>query len=495
MARFASGISCILCTMIAFAHPAAAQVDNGRDTRLRLDQQLDRRRSEDDRRTLEDAEPDAAPSTIVIDGQSYTVRDTVDDVGKALYIAIGRRQWRDVDRFLAAYRKLDGHDAALVLYAQGALARNAGRLSEAESRYRALLAAKPDFLPAQLELARVLFENHKDREAQRAFRALRLRLVTEGAHAEGVLRSVDTFAAALARRNGWQGNLAFGPSYSTNVNQSSQSYACLLSMDDGTCLIDRKVPDAIKAAGLSFEGVLNRRVPLAGHGGVRARVIAFGDIYPQHHRYSQATAIVRVGYDYQTSRDQIALSPSFELGTLGSSALYRAAGGNFEWTHTFSPRFTGRFEGNLRRFDYTLSGYQAQSGPLGDVGLTGWYALTPSLTLFAGVDLAVKNTPGFDEGYRQWGGRIGANKAFGQSVNLFVLGSYRQRRNRTYSELFAATRKDDQYNVTAIASAPALKFAGLVPELVLQYARVESTVDWLYSYRRTSVALRLGRNF
>lgn len=493
--RFAPRLACAFCATLALAPPAGAQVDNGRDTRLRLDQQLDRRRSADDRRTLEAAEGEGAPSTIVIDGQSYTVKPTVDDVGKALYIAFGRKQWRDVDRFLATYRKLEGHDAALVLYAEGAVARNAGRLAEAERCYRDLLAIKPDFLPGRLELARVLFENHKDRDARRAFASLRADLETQGPRAEGVLRSVNTFAAALERRNGWQGNLALGPSYSTNVNQSSESYACLLSMDDGTCLIDRKVPDAIKATGISFEGVVNRRMPLAGHGGLRARAIVFGDIYPGHHRYSQGTVIARLGYDHQTARDQLAISPSFELGSLGSSVLYRAWGANAEWTHTFSPRITGRLEANYRRFDYTLSGYQSQSGPLADISLTGWYGLSPSLTLFAGVDLAGKTTPGFDEGYRQWGGRLGASKAFGQSANLFLMGSYRRRNNRSYSALFATTRKDDQYNVTAIASAPALRFAGLVPELVVQYARVGSTVDWLYSYQRTSVALRLGRTF
>src|SRR3546814_8686029 len=59
----------------------------------------------------------------------------------------------------------------LVHYAEGGLARERGDLFAAEAEYRALLELQADFLPGQLELARALFENHKDREAHRAFQA------------------------------------------------------------------------------------------------------------------------------------------------------------------------------------------------------------------------------------------------------------------------------------------------------------------------------------
>lgn len=482
--------------VILWAIPAFAQTENGQDTRLRLDQQLDRQRADGEAKAVQEAEAlDGAPSTMVIDGRTYSVGNNVNEMGQALYIAVARKQWRDVRRFLPAYEKLDGHDQMLVLYALGALARIDGDLADAERQYRALLEIKPDFLPGRLELARTLFDNRKDREARRAFEGARTQLAGNGPEAEGVIRTVDAFLGALKRRRGWQGSIAIGPSYSTNLNQSSASYTCLITAQDGACLFDRKVPDPIKAAGVNFEATLARDLPLSGHSGLRARALLYGDIYPGHHDYSQATVIGRLGYQYQTARDAVSLSPSFELGSLGSSVLYEAWGANAEWTHTLSRAALVRLEGNYRDFRYRLDGFEPQNGPLTDAALTGWYLLGPSWTLTGGPDFAAKDAGNAVDAYRQWGGRLGISKSFGTSASLFLQGSYRHRRYRAYSALLEAQRGDDQFNAFGIARFPALKFASLVPEVVVQYNRIKSNIDWLYSYKRAVVSVRVSHAF
>lgn len=473
-----------------------AQTASGQDTRLRLDQQFDRQRMDQETRAIDEAQSlNGETSSLTIDGQTYTVGNTVDEIGKALYISVARKQWSDVRRFLTAYQKLDGHDSMLVEYALGALARAKGDLAAAEQHYRALLAIKADFVPGRLELARALFDNHKDREAQGAFQAARDLLADDGPNAQGVIGTVDAYLGALRRRRSWQGSLAIGPGYSSNLNQSSASYTCLLATDDGTCLIDRQVPPAIAAAGVNFEATLAKDTPLGGHSGLKARVILFGDIYPEHHDYSQITAIARLGYQYQTARDAISLSPSFEIGSLGSSELYRAPGVNGEWTHTVSPRALFRLEANYRDFHYRDAAFAPQNGPLTDIAITGWYSLTPTLTLFGGPDVVAKDADSPVEAYRQWGGRLGINKAFGNIASLFLMGSYRYRRHRAYSELFEAQRRDEQFNVIGIARLPILKLGPLVPEIVVQHNRVTSNIDWLYSYKRTTASVRLSYAF
>lgn len=463
---------------------------------MRLDQQLDRQRADLEARAIEEAGAlDGDTSSLTIDGQTYTVGDTVDEIGRALYVSVTRKQWPDARRFLAAYQKLAGHDPMLVEYALGALARERGDFAGAERHYRTLLSIKADFVPGRLELARVLFDNHKDREAERTFRVSRDLLAKEGPQAEGVIGTVDAYLEALKRRRSWQGSLAFGPGYSSNLNQSSASYTCLLATDNGTCLVDRQVPDAIKAVGVNFEATLSRDVPLAGHSGLRARAILFGDIYPDHNDYSQATAIARLGYQYQTARDAISLSPSFEIGSLGTSVLYTAPGLNAEWTHTVSPRTLFRLEGNYRDFRYRDTAFAPQNGPLTDIAVTGWHSLTPTLSLFGGPDLAARDTESLVEAYRQWGGRLGFNKAFGNAASLFLMGSYRYRRHRAYSELFEAQRKDRQFSIIGIARLPVLKLGPFVPEVVVQYNQTKSNIDWLYSYKRTTVSMRLSHAF
>src|SRR3546814_9333923 len=117
---------------------------------------------------------------------------------------------------------------------------------------------------------------------------------------------------------------------------------CLLEANDGTCLFDRKVPDPIAAAGVNFEATLGRDIPLGGHHGIRVRGLLYGDIYPDQHDYSQATAIGRVGYRYQSARDTVALSPSFEVGSRGSSILYDQHGIYAAWNNILSTARTIR---------------------------------------------------------------------------------------------------------------------------------------------------------
>ncbi|HEX7783918.1 MAG TPA: surface lipoprotein assembly modifier [Sphingobium sp.] len=473
-----------------------AQNVTDQDTRLRLDQQIEGQKRKAEKELLENADAlDGPPTSLEIDGKTYAVGDNVDEMGKALYIAVGRKQWRDVRRFLAAYGRYPDRDPMLVLFARGALARQDGKLEASERNYRELAALNADFIPGQLELARVLFENRKDREARRAFENVRQMLVAQGDETHGVLATVDAFLAALKRRRGWQGTVTLGPGYSTNLNQSSASYTCLLAMTDGTCLFERKVPDPIKAMGINFEATLGRSLPLADHHTIRITALLFGDIYPGERDYSQATLITRLGYQYQSARDTFSLSPSFDAGTFGSSVLYDAWGANAEWQHTLAPNMLFRIEANYRDYRYRQQSFLSQNGPLADVSLTAFYVPSPSWTVFGGPDFAAKDTPATVDAYRQWGGRLGINKTFGKSVSLLMIGSYRRRDNRSYSEVFAAKRSDDQYNATAIARFPALKFVGLTPEVVVQHTRVESNIDWLYSYKRTTASVRLSQVF
>lgn len=475
--------------------PASAQTAGGEDTRLRLNQGLDRRVAETERQLLKDANDLGAPFTIEIDGQGYSVGNNVSDIGEAIYAATTRRQWSDVRRFLRAYLALEGHDPMLVAYARGALARVEGRLGEAERQYRQLLALQPDFVPGQLELARVLFENRKDREARRAFEAARAALAGEGDKASAVRRTIDSFLEALRKRRGWQGSVAIGPGYSSNLNQSSASYTCLLAAVDGTCLIDRKVPDPIKAAGINFESSVNRRIPLGGQNGIIGRTLFYGDIYPDHNRYGQTTLSTQWGYDRRTARSSITLSPSFDLGTLGSNILYDAWGIRAEAMVNPSVTTAIRIEVSRRWFNYRPTVYDDHDGALTEALLTGWKVLPHGWTLFGGPDFADKTADSPVNAWRQYGLRLGANKQFGEAVGLLAFASFRQRDYRDYSELLEAKRRDREQNFVANLRLPALRLAGLTPNLLVQHSRVSSTVDWLYSYKRTTLAMRMDYAF
>ena len=378
---------------LLLASPAVAQSARSDDNRLRLDPGIDRRTTAQEREAIAGTEP---PDRITIDGQVYTVGNNPDDLGWALYLSVARKNWTDVRRFLPRYRALARPDPMLVAWAMGGLARSEGRLGEAERRYRALLAIQPDFLPGRLELGRVLFEDRKDREAKRLFRAISDALAGQGERAAGVRKTVDTFLSVLDRRGGWQGMIAIGPGYSSNLNQTSASQTCLLTGEDGLCLIERTLPPAIASVGLNVEGNVSRRIALDGHGGLLARAFVYGDLWPGHGAFHQATLSAQIGYDHQTARRSLTLSPTFDLSSFGNWLLFTAPGLRAEAMLTPSSSTALRLEVARRVFHYRRD-FADLDGPLTEASLTGWLSRPSGWTLFGGVEAG-------DKGGGGWGG-------------------------------------------------------------------------------------------
>lgn len=489
--RHAVSTCFLTLAMLWVAAPASGQSARSEDNRLRLDPGIDRRTTLSEREAIEGPEP---PDRIIIDGQVYSVGHNPDDLGRALYLSVARKNWADVRRFLPPYLALARHDLMLVAWARGGLARSDGRLAEAERQYRALLAIQPDFLPGQLELGRVLFENRKDREAHHLFRAIRDQLAGQGEQAAGVRRTVDTFLDALDRRGGWQGMIAAGPGYSSNLNQTSASQTCLLVGADGTCLIDRTLPPAIASVGLNVEGSISRRIALKGQGGLLAQAFVYGDTWPAHGDYNQATLSAQIGYDHQTARRSLTLSPTFDLSSFGNRVLFTAPGLRAEAMLTPSPSTALRLDVVRRVFNYRRS-FDDLDGALIEASLTGWWSRPRDWTLFAGVEAGDKQAEKRANAYRHVGARLGVVHGFADWAELTLIGSVRQRDYAAFSELLDAVRHDREANLTAVLRLPTLRLAGLTPNILLQHNRVKSNVDWLYSFHRTAASIRLEHAF
>ena len=475
---------------------ARAQSASEEDIRLRLERDFERQSREREQRLLEEADAlDGPIDRLEIDGRTYSVGDNVHDVGRALYISIQRQDWTAAARFLAAYLRFEDRDPMLVLYAQGGLARARGDLDEAEARYRDLMRLQGDFLPGALELARVLFENRKDRDARRAFDKIRTQLELQGAQAAGVLRTIDAFLAALRQRRRPQGSIALGPGYNSNLNQSSASRDCLFAAKNGECLLERTIPEPIAAVGVNLEGSAGARLPLGGRHGVSLRAVAFGDVYPEHHDFSQITVNMQIGYDYQTARNTLSLAPTFDAATLGPDMLYTAAGARATWTHVLSERAGVTVEARLRDFAYRQSSFRFNDGLLTEAFLTGWRVYPGGWVLIAGADFADRQADEKANAHRQAGLRAGVRKAFGEQLDLFALASVRYREYGGFNALLDDRRRDVTQNYTLVLGRPVWRIAGLIPELRADYVRAASTVDWLFSYDRIAVSLRMKYDF
>lgn len=466
------------------------------DTALRLNQSIDLQSLQQERQILEDEDYlRGARPTLILDGKTYTIKQDVNDVGRALYLSIQQRQWPAVVYFLEEYRTFPAADPMLIAYAQGSLARLRGDMELAESEFSNLLEINPDFLLGQLELARVLFENRKDADSKRMFQQISQTLNPDDARQQGVLTTIDSFLQAVNKRQAWQGSIAVGPTWSDNLNQTSESYTCL-GYFGSVCLFERKTPAAIRSEGLEYELTLNKRSAVSGHHGVYVRSLLFGQHYKNHSAYNETQINTQFGYSYHTLRNQLSLAPSFEYSRYGDESLYAAWGLHGEWLHYLTDKVMFKLEADYKEQQYNKDTLASQyDGYIGSTYATAWYALPNNWMLFGGLDWTRKQAKEAQNAYQQIGFRAGVAKTVNQHLNAVFFGAVRQREHDAFSPIFGEQRKDVEQNYTAILRFPSLAVYGLEPNLTFKHRKVNSNVDWLYSYDRNSVSLKLEKRF
>lgn len=477
---------------LLLAWPAADACAQQDDLRRVLEQGSELRHQQQDQQRLRQAEHERP--TITLDGQQYRVERTVDDLGQALYLSLQHQQWDAVAAFLAEYIELPAHDPLLRHYAQGALARVAGRHRQAAAEYQAVLAAQPAFLPARLELARVYAEDQRDRDAIALFKAIAADINADDPATARVRARVEGYLQALRARQRWKGALAAGPAWSDNINRSSASRTCLFG-DGATCFIERRLPDAQAAFGVDYDASLERRLPLAGHHGLYVRGLAFGQAWRGHSGYNELNASVQAGYSWRSARHTLQLAPSFDYQGLGNHALQGGAGVHGEWQFAVDARSLLKFEADWKRQRYRQQGLASNyDGELAALYATWFRALNPRWTVFAGLDLSDSSAAAAANGYRQRGVRLGAARQWhGTTATVFV--SLRERDYDAWSPVLEARRQDNEQNLIAIVRSERLAVAGLVPSLSLRYARIDSNVGWLYSHDRSLLSLKWERAF
>jgi hypothetical protein len=485
----------IVIALLGALSSALAVAQEQEDARRLLEQRLDRQALEQEHELLKD-EVDRERPTITVDGRIYTVEHNASDVGRALYLSLQQRQWPAAAHFLDEYLTIPGRDPMLVHHAQGVLARVQGRYHDAEREFRAVLELQADFLVGRLELARVLFEDQQDREAAELFASIADSIDTSDPKTAGVRRTVGTFRQALAGRRNWGGTFAVGPAWSDNVNRTSASRTCLWADDAGNCFIERNLPDAIVATGYDYDASLGKRLPLRGNHGFYLRSLLFGQSYRDHGDYNELTSTTQLGYSYRSGRLNFALAPSFDFYALGNSALYGASGVHGEWGYLLSSRSMLKLEADWKELRYRRQDYAAAyNGPSRSVDLTYFRGIGPRWTLFGGLDVMKSDTPLEVSSYVQKGLRVGALLQWPDGFTGTLFASYRRRQYQAYSGLLQAQRRDDEQNYTVVLSAPRWKLFGMTPSMALRHNRVRSNIDWLYTYRKNAISLKMEREF
>ncbi|NRA82266.1 MAG: DUF560 domain-containing protein [Gammaproteobacteria bacterium] len=475
---------------------AMAVADQDPDTKLRM-QRRDERSARQTEQILLAVERNkaATAAAMIINRQASQVADTLDELGQALYLSIQSRQWLLAENFLNRYLAIPKYDPMLMHYAKGALARVAGNFMQAEQEYRSLLALQQAFLPGQLELARVLFENQKNNDALAYFQQIDVALPSDNPRVQGIRNTIESFIGAIKHRDAWQGSFSFGPSFNDNLNQSSGTFTCLARNESGVCLADRTTPDAVDGFGLDFNASLNKRVSLSGHHGLVFRSLAYGATYPGHSQFNEQTMIASLGYSFHDADDRLSLSPQLKYNTSGNEALYLSSGLKLDWLRNLSNQSAFKLEAEVEYQDFRPTELDYQSDWQWSLYASYWHQLSDNWLVFGGGDWTHKNNDEKVHAYQLVGANIGVNRAWEGLVDFSVFTALRERKYGDFNAHFQTRRIDKEQSYTLLLAFKHLSFYGITPTIMLQHKQVKSNVDWLYSYQQNKYSIKLEKRF
>ncbi|MGR3808425.1 surface lipoprotein assembly modifier [Pasteurella testudinis] len=435
------------------------------------------------------AEQSSLTDEITLDGQSFEVENNAEAIGQALYIALNQNLWHYVAPFLSRYKTFPTATKELIWFAEGALAREQKQLDQAEHYYRLLLNAQPDFVRGQLDLARILFENHKNREATALFTQLR-----QAGLPPTIEQTLQQYQYSVKQRDEWQGTLSVGYQYSANINQSSRKNSCLL-MSNHRCLVERTAPTALNAKGWRYDLALQKHTSVSGNHGIQFSLNSYGQFYPHQHQYSENTLRVYGGYHFQNAKTALTLAPLVEYQTSANHKYQHGVGLLVAWSQELSARyfFNLQLEQKYQRYATVRSGLDKVR--LNSAYATLYYSLSERSTLFAGADWTYRNASDDVNRYYLRGIRAGINHQFRFGLNTTLIGLWRITGYQGYSAALEAKRRDRQQIYMAIFKVPKWEYHGITPNLTLKHTRNRSNVDWLYSYKQNEIQFNLEFRF
>lgn len=487
-----------LVLMLAFTLLAGAAGADEDDTR-RLLNKIDRTVNERERSHLIELDPATDDSSLItIEGRTYNVQNTLEDLGPAIYVTLNLQQWPKVRQFVERYRQLPGHEEKVVLMAEGMLARQEKRYGRAIAHLRAAVAMDPAFVRAKLELARALFEDNQSREAKVLFDE-----VAASAVPEQVIPVLEGYQGALQERRSWHGSVALGAGYNSNVNQANGMTTHTDVCDFFGCYrFSRKMPEPIKSSSLVYDAVAERRFQIDGHHHVLVRGLSYGNYYHRHKEdepetyYDENTSVIYAGYNYLSALNDVSVSPLFESYYGDRHNKYQASGLRLEWKHTLTERLQLSLQGQQKHFrfqgeerDY-FENYDERV-----VGGSASYLLGGQTLVYGGLTYTRRTQPQESASNKEYMASLGLYRMFDVGMNLNATALYRRTRYDEPDYFLGGLREDRQQIYIANLAMPRFKVAGVVPNLYVKRTINVSTIDWAYQYRQTEVALKLEKSF
>lgn len=244
-----------------------------------------------------------------VDGE--TLLKNPELLSRAMYSAVVSNNIAGIRVILPIYLQQARQDKMLALYAQGILAQAEGRVKEAVSHYRELIAAQPDAPAVRMRLAAALFEDRQNEAAADQFD----RLKTEDLPPQ-LMEQVELYRKALRERDAWKVNGGLSVTREHNINQApkQQQYG------------NWTFPKQVDGTAVNYRFGAEKKWSLKNGWYTTAGGDVSGRVYPGNKKFNDMTAGVSGGIGFADRRKDVGLAVFHERRTYGNDAYSYANG-------------------------------------------------------------------------------------------------------------------------------------------------------------------------
>jgi hypothetical protein len=353
----------------------------------------------------------------------------------------------------------------------------------AENRFRRILDRDPTLLRVRLELARTLFMEQKDEQADYHFR------FAAGEHPPAlVLSNISRFREAIRARRSWRFNFDVGFAPDTNINsatdkQSVDIYGLPFQLD----------PTARARSGTGTFAGGDASLRLNRFGKVPLYIGGYGRwLHYRDHRFDDVYAGAEVGPEFRVAGGRLRTSVTGLKRWYGRRPLVSSFGGHLDYEKLVGDKLTVGGSLLVRHNDYAhrrdIDGWDAETRVLAN------RPLGPTTLGFAYA--SVERNSASDPGQAFWreGLGIGVQKEVGWGLRPQITVDLARQMGDAPLIPFGKTRREWLLQASVSIYKRDWNLGGFAPSLSLTVTRNFSTLS-LYDEKRVRGEVRLTKAF
>jgi outer membrane protein len=355
--------------------------------------------------------------------------------------------------------------------------------ARAEAMFRKILRGDPSLVRVRLELARTLFLQKKDEDADYHFK-----LAIAQKPAAGVIANIVRFREAIRARRAWRFNVNIGIAPDSNINSATDKervdiLGLPFQLDPSAR--SRSGTGVILGGDASIRLFRDSKLPL--YLGAYGRMVRYAD-----HDFDDIYVGGEAGPEFKLAGGRLRAAVTGLNRWYGGKQLVTSLGGRLNFDKVIDGKWgleaslAVRNNAYARRSD--VDGWDIEASA------TANRALGPSTLgfAFASAQRAIARDPGNSS----WSGRIGAGvlKEIGWGLRPQLTLEAGRQVNDAALVLFGKTRRDWRLQASASIYKRDWNVAGFAPSLRLSWSRSYSTIA-LYDQQRLRGELGIAKAF